>query len=93
MLIESSVRGALNALGDPSYNTGLMLSYFLGSHLNCINQAKFHLIIPIVFIILLFLLPESPEFWINRKNKKVTYEHEYCFIILNYISKIYSNGF
>lgn len=68
-----SVRGALSSLYDPSYNSGIIVSFFLGKYLNYIDQAKVQLLIPIIFILILFLLPESPEFWDKKNKQKVSH--------------------
>lgn len=35
------------------------------------DQAKAQLIVPIIFMIAMFLLPESPEYWLSRNKEKV----------------------
>lgn len=67
-----SVRGALNAISNPLYNSGLIISFFLGNHLSCADQAKVQLIVPVVFLISMFFFPESPEFWTNKNKDKVS---------------------
>ncbi|XP_055296383.1 facilitated trehalose transporter Tret1-like [Sitodiplosis mosellana] len=64
------VRGALNSLYDPSFNLGIIISFALGNYLSCLDQAKVQLIIPLIFMLAMFLLPESPEYWSNRNNEK-----------------------
>lgn len=61
-MLQFSVRGALSALYDTSLNIGLIISFFVGNSLNALNQAKVYLIMPTIFILLLFLFPESPEY-------------------------------
>ena len=67
----SRVRGTLNALFDPFCNTGIIVSFGLGSYLNWRDQAMTQLIAPVIAIIILFFLPESPEYWTNRNKEKV----------------------
>lgn len=76
---SNSVRGALNALYDPSFNFGMIVSFFLGNNLNWLEQAKLQLTVPVIFTIIIFFLPESPEFWRQRNNDKVSesYQHEF----------------
>lgn len=66
------VRAALNSVYDPCFNSGLIVTFFLGSYLSCLDQAKVQLIPSIIFLIILFFLPESPEFWSSRNKEKVT---------------------
>lgn len=56
---------------DPSFNLGIIISFALGNYLSCLDQAKVQLIIPVLFMFVMFLLPESPEYWSNRNKEKV----------------------
>lgn len=60
------------------------MSYFLGSHLNLVDQAKVQLILPAIFMILQFVLHESPEYHIKRKNEKVCVIIETIFYVYKY---------
>lgn len=70
LFILLSVRGLLNSIYDASYNTGVVISFFLGSHLNLLDQAKAQLILPVLFISAQFMLHESPLFWMKRNDKE-----------------------
>lgn len=59
------------SLFDPSYNAGIVVSYFLGSHLTLVDQAKIQLILPTIFLFAQFVLEESPEYYAKRNNEKV----------------------
>lgn len=65
------VRGALNSVYDPSYNTGTIVSFFLGNYFNCLDQVKVQLIVPVIFMVLMFFLPETPDYLIKRSKEKV----------------------
>ncbi|XP_055306806.1 facilitated trehalose transporter Tret1-like, partial [Sitodiplosis mosellana] len=67
---DDKVRGSLNALFDLFSNTGVILSFSLGNYLSWMDQAKVQLIPPTIAIIILFFLPESPEYWIKRNKEK-----------------------
>lgn len=71
LLFSNSLRGALNCIYDPFYNTGVIISYLLGDILSCIDQAKIQLIPPALFFIVLFFVPESPEYWKKRNKLEV----------------------
>lgn len=58
---------------DPSYNIGVLLSFYIGNHWNCVDQIKLQLIAPIIFILVLLFLPESPEHHIKHNNEQVKY--------------------
>lgn len=51
--------------------SGIIISFLLGSRLSCSDQAKVQLIASIICIIVLYLLPESPEFLIKRNKIEV----------------------
>lgn len=71
-ITNTSVRGALNSLYDPMNNLGIIVSFFLGKYLNCLDQARVQLFMPLVFIVVIFFLPESPEFWIKKNKHEVS---------------------
>lgn len=65
------MRGALNSLFDPFNNIGIILSFFLGNYLSCLDQAKVQLIVPAIFLVVMFFVPETPDYWIKRNKAKV----------------------
>lgn len=77
-LLKFSVRGALNSLFDPSYNSGTIISFFLGNYLSGLDQAKTQLIGPVIFTIAMFLFPETAEFYGKRNEEEVS-----CAFIVN----------
>lgn len=52
-----------------------MISYFMGNYLSCLDQAKAQLVVPVLFMIIMFFLPDSPEFWANKDEDKVKNAH------------------
>lgn len=66
-----SVRGSLNSIMDPAMNSGVMLSFLLGKYLNVVDQAKFLLIVPVVFVALAVFMPQTPDYWVQRNKRKV----------------------
>ncbi|XP_055296384.1 facilitated trehalose transporter Tret1-like [Sitodiplosis mosellana] len=67
---SDNVRGALNSLYDLFSNSGTIISFFLGKHLSMDIQVKTQLIVPIIFLLIMCLLPESPEYWIRKCKEK-----------------------
>lgn len=67
---NNNIRGALNAISNPLYNSGLIISFFLGNIMNCADQGKIQLIVPVIFLFSMFFFPESPEFWANKNKDK-----------------------
>lgn len=76
---NDNVRAALNSFYDIANNLGTIISFLLGNLLNWRDQAKLQIIVPIIFIICMFLLPESPEHWIKRRKEKVYIYRKYIF--------------
>ncbi|XP_055296382.1 facilitated trehalose transporter Tret1-like isoform X2 [Sitodiplosis mosellana] len=75
---HDSMRGALNSLYDPMNNLGIIISFFLGNNLNWLDQVTAQLIAPIIFMIIMFLIPESPEYLTNRnKDKRAIKAHKF----------------
>lgn len=64
-----SVRGSLISFYDPLFNLGTFVSFVLGNYLSCMTQVKVQLIPQLIFLIVLFFLPESPVF-LQARNKK-----------------------
>lgn len=68
---SDNVRGALNSLYDLFSNSGTIISFFLGNYLSMLDQVKTQLIVPIIFLIVMYFLPESPEYWVRNRKEKV----------------------
>lgn len=82
------VRGSLNSLLDPFNNSGIIISFILGNFLSCMDQAKIHIIPSILFLVILFFLPESPEFWTNRNKINVK-----CWKLFKIVSSYWISNF
>lgn len=67
-----SIRGTLNSAVDPFLNSGVVFAMLLGKRFDYIDQAKFHLILPIIFMIFFVWVPESPQHLINMRKEKVS---------------------
>lgn len=67
----SRTRGKLNAFYDPAYNLGCILAFLLANFFDCVTQAKFHLILPVIFLISFVGIPQTPQHLINLKMHKV----------------------
>lgn len=73
---------------DPSYNIGMLLSFYIGNHWDCVDQIKMQLITPIIFILVLLFLPESPEHHIKQNNEKVQYNSINSSLIAIYLNHL-----
>lgn len=85
-MIQFSVRGALNSIYDPSNNVGLISSFFLANYWSSVDQAKMTLIMPVIFICLMFLFPESPEYLHSKNMEKVRCMCFKHFVLFNMVS-------
>lgn len=56
---------------DPFLNFGCIVSFLFGNYLSGIDQAKVSLIVPCISGVILFLLPESPEYLAKRGSENV----------------------
>ena len=79
---HDKLQGALNSLTDPLCNIGIIVSFCLGNYLDWVNQAKVQLIAPTIAIIILFFLPESPEYWTNRNKEEVKIKQTFNVCVL-----------
>lgn len=56
---------------DPAYNIGMLLGFVIANYFNYVDQAKFHLILPAIFLVIFSQIPESPQHLINTQRHKV----------------------
>lgn len=66
------IRGSLNSLFDPAFNLGMLLGFVLANYFDYVTQAKYHLILPIVYEILFAKIPQSPQYFINIQKQEVS---------------------
>lgn len=71
LFFSCGIRGTLNSVFDPFLNLGVVFSLFLGKSFNYVDQAKYQLIFPILFLLLFVWVPESPQHLINIQKEKV----------------------
>ncbi|XP_013191246.2 facilitated trehalose transporter Tret1 [Amyelois transitella] len=64
--LQPEVRGALGLLPTAFGNTGILLAYFVGSHLNWSNLAFFGAALPVPFFLLMLLTPETPYWYVSK---------------------------
>lgn len=55
---------------DPAFNIGTLLSFVLAHYFDYVTQAKFHLILPIAFVVLFARVPQSPQHLVNKQKLK-----------------------
>lgn len=66
-----SVRGSLNSLMDPALNSGIVLPCLLANYFSPVDQIKILLIFPVLFVVLTMFLPQTPDYWVQRRKKEV----------------------
>lgn len=64
-------RGTLLSFFDPFMNLGTASAFVLAKYLDYNDQAKCHLIMVILFVILFARIPESPQHLIDMQRPKV----------------------
>ncbi|XP_069690295.1 facilitated trehalose transporter Tret1-like [Periplaneta americana] len=71
---EDGMRGSLGVLRGLTLTIGYILVYVIGSYLSITNAAIVNLVIPIIFLVIFFWMPESPMFLLGkgRRNEAFT---------------------
>ncbi|XP_031775327.1 facilitated trehalose transporter Tret1 isoform X2 [Apis florea] len=64
--IQPEVRGSLGLLPTVFGNTGILICFTAGMYLAWRNLALLGACIPILFLILMFLIPETPRWYISK---------------------------
>lgn len=64
--LQPEVRGALGLLPTAFGNTGILLSFFVGSYLNWSHLAFFGAALPVPFFLLMLLTPETPRWFVSK---------------------------
>lgn len=60
----------MNALCEMMNSFGVICSFLLGSRLQCMDQAIVPLIPLAAFMGIMFILPDTPEYWISKNDKQ-----------------------
>jgi facilitated trehalose transporter len=64
--VQPEVRGTLGLLPTAFGNIGILIGYAVGKYLNWSNLAFFGATLPIPFLLLMFLIPETPRWFVSR---------------------------
>lgn len=75
----SRIRGTLLSFFDPFMNLGVIMAFVLAKYFDYAAQAKCHLVVVIVFIILFARIPQSPQHLVNVQKQKVSSLVEFHF--------------
>lgn len=67
----SRFRGTLLSFFDPFMNLGTIMAFVLAKYFDYVDQAKIHLIVSILFVILFARIPESPQHLVDARREKV----------------------
>ncbi|KAJ9597706.1 hypothetical protein L9F63_011416 [Diploptera punctata] len=63
---EDSVRGALGSIRGLSADVGILFAYGIGPYLSVRHMGIICIIMPLLFVVLFFWLPESPMFLLGK---------------------------
>lgn len=70
-IANDSIRGRLGSLTPLARNIGVLLSYIVGATVQYNIIPAIFIFIPILYMILLFLLPNTPQYYIRTENYQV----------------------
>ncbi|XP_043265491.1 facilitated trehalose transporter Tret1-like isoform X1 [Colletes gigas] len=68
--IQAEVRGTLGLLPTAFGNTGILVCFVAGMYMNWRNLALLGASLPIPFMILMFMIPETPRWYISKGKTK-----------------------
>ena len=72
--VEPHVRGTLGLLPTAFGNIGILMCFVIGSYVNWSMLAFIGAILPIPFLVLVLLIPETPHWYLNKKQNQKAYE-------------------
>lgn len=64
--VQPQVRGTLGLLPTTLGNSGILLCFIAGKYLNWQMLAVLGACIPVPFLVCMFLIPETPQWYISR---------------------------
>lgn len=70
--VISSVRGMLGSLASISFAIGIMGGYLVTDFFDFNSQIAVFMVVPVVFLIIFSVFPESPEFLQQQSNQDVS---------------------
>ncbi|XP_029168640.1 facilitated trehalose transporter Tret1-like isoform X1 [Nylanderia fulva] len=70
--IQPEVRGTLGLMPTAFGNTGILLCFMAGMYMNWRNLALIGATMPIPFLILMFMIPETPRWYISKGKAKMS---------------------
>lgn len=69
-IAETSVRGALGAFFQSFLTVGILFIYVVGAVSSWVTLSYLCAIFPIILIVAMFLIPDSPTFLVKQVNAK-----------------------
>ncbi|KAL0102770.1 hypothetical protein PUN28_018220 [Cardiocondyla obscurior] len=70
--IQAEVRGTLGLMPTAFGNTGILLCFTAGMYLDWRNLALLGATLPIPFLILMFVIPETPRWYVSKGKTKMS---------------------
>lgn len=77
--VQPQVRGTLGLLPTTLGNSGILLCFIAGKYLNWQMLALLGACIPIPFLVCMFLIPETPQWYISRSELNLFVFFVFCF--------------
>lgn len=72
LLFESSIRGRLGGVTLVMRNFGILIAYVLGATIDYFQIPIVCVTVPIIFMILFVMLPSTPQYFLRKKEWKVS---------------------
>lgn len=72
IIFSYSIRATLNSVSDPLLNFGTVFALLLSKRFDYIDQAKYQLVFPIIFLLFFVWVPESPEHLMSVQKEMVS---------------------
>lgn len=66
---ENDIRGSLGSYFQLLLTVGILLSYLLGTAVNMFELSIISAIVPIIFFIVFFFMPETPTYYLKKGNE------------------------
>ncbi|CAG0894217.1 unnamed protein product [Cyprideis torosa] len=73
-IIEPEIRGTLGLLPTTIGNLGILAMYLVGSFADWTQLAMFGATIPCIYMFCMFLVPETPRFYISRGKRQAAFK-------------------
>lgn len=75
---NDDIRGRLGSLVPLARNTGTLIAYIAGALIKYEYQPYIFIVIPITFLMLVYFLPSTPQYYLRKRNFKASLSFIIC---------------